>query len=388
MGLIRRFLDTLPYRQKFLLLFALCCLSPALTTARLLNAPVTLAVADALTLLASNIPWMLALASLFSGLKRDNHALTAAIKGLAQNRFDTRLTCQGQDETSQTFSAFNDMALELGRQVETMRASMQEVNYAAEQLDHSASAVAHKLEQQRQSTETMAAAIEQMSASIQHVADQCRDAEQISSTTHQLSSEGHQAVDSFIGQMRQLFQEIQDMATLMQTLEVLSQQVSNISEVIKNISDQTNLLALNAAIEAARAGEYGRGFAVVADEVRSLAYRVRQSAEEITGTTETVRQKIHLAAQSITNTQTHTEQGIARALDVEKSLSNICQYADQTLISVSAIAASTDQQSQASREIGRNIETIAAGVEQNSIAAQESASVAKHLTRLAQVAMH
>jgi methyl-accepting chemotaxis protein len=52
------------------------------------------------------------------------------------------------------------------------------------------------------------------------------------------------------------------------------------------------------------------------------------------------------------------------------------------------IATSAEQQTQVSREIGRNIETIAHSVEQNSNAAQESAEIARHLAKLAQIVAH
>lgn len=383
--LLDSFLGNLKLKSKFALLLALIFLPCVATAIMLINAELWLSGPQWMTIAVANLAWILALLTLYSSLQASVETLIGAHRQLARGDFNARLRVAGQDEFSQLFSGFNDTARELGRRMSDVHASIQEVTYAADQLNQGAGFVAEKLDHQRQSTTMMAAAIEQMSASIMGVAGQCREAEKISSTTRQLSQQGHRSIDSFIAEMKSLFQEIQDLASLMRNLEQHSQQVSSISEVIKAISDQTNLLALNAAIEAARAGEYGRGFAVVADEVRSLAQRVRQSAEEITGTTEAVREKIYLAAQSIANTQSQTEQGIDKAFEVEQSLAEIRQYAGQALDNVSMIAASAEQQSQVSLEIGRNIETIAQHVEQNSQAAQESAAVARHLAKLAQI---
>ncbi|MCQ8105103.1 methyl-accepting chemotaxis protein [Methylomonas sp. SURF-2] len=384
-SLLFGFLDNFRLRRKFALLFGALMLPAA---AFLYHTGLGLSANQWLVLAACQLPWLILFHGCYFSQRDGLDKLLSAHRQLAAGDFDTRLHFSGRDEMSQLFTAFNDTARELGRRMSEVRASIQEVSYAADQLNQGAGLVAEQLDRQRQSTTTMAAAIEQMSASISDVAGQCRETEKISSTTQQLSRQGQESIDSFIADIKQLFEEIQELADLMRNLEQHSRQVSQISETIKSISEQTNLLALNAAIEAARAGEYGRGFAVVADEVRTLAQRVRQSAEEITGTTETVREKIAQAVHSITNTQQQTELGIGKAYSVEKVLSGIREYADHALDNVSTIALGTEQQSQASQEIGRNVETIALHVEENSKAAQESAAIALHLTKLAQVVAH
>jgi methyl-accepting chemotaxis protein len=87
-----------------------------------------------------------------------------------------------------------------------------------------------------------------------------------------------------------------------EVVQTTSQQVSELAkevaaiddfvDLIRRISSQTNLLALNAAIEAARAGEHGRGFAVVAEEVRQLADESARAAEDVTITTNAIRDQV------------------------------------------------------------------------------------------------
>jgi methyl-accepting chemotaxis protein len=381
------FLSNFKLKSKFILL-GLAGLLPVFVAIILLSGHFQLATAHWLFLGVTNLGWISLLISFYTSLKTLLKKLLHAQANLAQGDLSMRIESSGQDEFALVMSGFNDMSRAIERRITSVQSSIKEVTYAADQLNTGASNVADAIDQQRKNTTLIAAAIEQMSASILNVAQQCRVAEVSSSTTQQLSTNGHHSVKLFISDLEKLFQEIIDLTQLMQNLEHHSQQVSSISEVIKNISDQTNLLALNAAIEAARAGEYGRGFAVVADEVRTLATRVRNSAEEITATTKMVKEQIHLAAQSISITQIKTEEGINKALEVEGSLREIEQYASQTLDNISVIVNATEQQSKVSIEIGRNIETITQHVEENGKAAQESASIARHLAKLSQVVVH
>lgn len=385
---INQYFGNLKIKSKFALLSGLIVLPNVVTASMLIDADLTPSLAQVLMIVSVNLACILTLLAHYASLKTHVETLIVAHRQLAEGDFNTRLPVASKDELSSLIMGFNDMARKLGRRMDDVNASIQEVNYAADQLNQGADFVAEKLEDQRKSTTMIATAIEQMSASIRGVAGQCRDAENISSTTTQLSKQGHQSIEHFIVEMNKLFQEIKDLDQLMNSLERHSQQVFTISGVIKDISDQTNLLALNAAIEAARAGESGRGFAVVADEVRSLSQRVRQSADEITGTTEIVRKQIDSAVQFIANTQNQTEQGIHEAMDVEQTLANISRHADRALENVTMIASSAEQQIQVSLEIGKNIEAIAHSVEQNSSAAQESAAIAKHLAKLAQIVVH
>ncbi len=127
------------------------------------------------------------------------------------------------------------------------------------------------------------------------------------------------------------------------TVQVLSTGAEKIGEVVKlihSIAAQTNLLALNATIEAARAGESGRGFAVVASEVKALANQTAKATEEISGQV--------AAMQSSTNDAVAAINGITQTI------------AQMNEITVS-ISAAIEEQGAATREIARNIQSVAAG---------------------------
>ena len=122
------------------------------------------------------------------------------------------------------------------------------------------------------------------------------------------------------------------------SVEVLKDVAAHINELVKSINaiaSQTNLLALNATIEAARAGEAGRGFAVVAHEVKSLATQTANFTAEI----EAQVSQVHSAADRVGVSIAEIGTVIAEVNDI-----------------TGKVATASEDQSQATAEIARNIE--------------------------------
>lgn len=115
-------------------------------------------------------------------------------------------------------------------------------------------------------------------------------------------------------------------------------EIGEIVELIQSIAQRTNLLALNASIEAARSGEAGRGFAVVASEVKELAARTAEATDKV--------------STKISAIQNSTGTSVSALASIQKSIGEL----EHTAIS---IASAVDQQSVASQELARNIDSAA-----------------------------
>lgn len=115
-----------------------------------------------------------------------------------------------------------------------------------------------------------------------------------------------------------------------------SNDIQQMVETIGQIANQTHLLAFNAAIEAARAGEHGLGFSVVADEVRKLAEKSAGAARQI--------------AMLVGATSSRVDDGSRLTHEAEKAFGHILESVKAGSELTEGIHASTQNQSDATRE--------------------------------------
>jgi len=223
-----------------------------------------------------------------------------------------------------------------------------------------------------------------MMVSIQQVADYSSEAHQMSALAEETSRQGASVISATVSGMSGIAQTVRSASESVISLGAKSQEISIIVQAIKEIAEQTNLLALNAAIEAARAGEQGRGFAVVADEVRKLAERTRKSTGEIADMIEGVQGQTQSAVTAMQQGVAQVEAGVGMALQAGSSMEGIRNSALQVAEAVEGISASLAEQSAASGDISRNVETIAIQAEDNSAQAGRTSVAATQLERLAQ----
>ncbi len=135
--------------------------------------------------------------------------------------------------------------------------------------------------------------------------------------------------------------------------------IENIVEVISSISDQTSLLSLNASIEAARAGESGKGFAVVADEIRKLADESMQAVSRISDIITRINTQTGLTVE----TARRAEQIVGAQQDALVTTINLFNTINKHI-----------------EDLADNLDDITRGIEQMSIAKDETLSAIQSIS--------
>ncbi|MGN7472234.1 methyl-accepting chemotaxis protein [Brevibacillus sp. SAFN-007a] len=145
-------------------------------------------------------------------------------------------------------------------------------------------------------------------------------------STKEATNESSKRINNIGSDFERFIKDIQGTNKLIQELNKETESIEKIIQTISDISAQTNLLALNATIEASRAGEHGRGFAVVADEVRKLAESSKLSSESISTLLMTIREKMKLVSDMISESQLSFEKNSEGIMEVQEMFTNVDSY--------------------------------------------------------------
>ena len=203
--------------------------------------------------------------------------------------------------------------------VSRMETTARTLSSIAAEADNQARAASASSEQTSSNVRSVAGATEELGASILEISDQASQANGVVERAAEIA----QSADQLVGQ-----------------LSSGAARIGDVVKLIRAIAEQTNLLALNATIEAARAGEAGRGFAVVASEVKTLASQTAKATEDI--------------ATQIGAIQGSTAQAVEAIRQISGVMGDISRF-------TSTIAASVEEQSASTQEIGRNVHEAATG---------------------------
>ncbi|MDR2678439.1 MAG: methyl-accepting chemotaxis protein [Zoogloeaceae bacterium] len=302
-----------------------------------------------------------------------------------QNEHDLtqRLNHKASDEIGEMSSAFDHTMEALQRAFRDISEQVEKVTDAVGSLAAAAEQVAQSSQSQSGSTSAMAASVEEMTVSVNTVSSSAADAQSMAHEAGATSDEGGKIIEQTASEMGIIAQSVGGASRVIQELGEASKEISNVVAVIKEVADQTNLLALNAAIEAARAGEQGRGFAVVADEVRKLAERTAQSTGDISAMIGKIQASANEAVVEMGNVVQQVESGQALAQEAGKRIQKIRDDAIRVSDAVTEISGALKEQSEASTDIAKHVESIAQMTDENNAAAEETASNARHLDDLA-----
>jgi methyl-accepting chemotaxis protein len=255
------------------------------------------------------------------------------------------------DEAGQLLSSLGTMKTSLSHLTSQVLASSEQVSTASGQVSSGCSTLAERTQGGMLQLQASHQALQRISDNIRGNLNQTRQANELASGACDVARRGGEVVAQVVETMRGINES--------------SRRIADIISVIDGIAFQTNILALNAAVEAARAGEQGRGFAVVATEVRALAQRSAGAAREIKDIIQVNVSKMEAGNQAVQR----AGQTVKVAVDAIRKVGE----------SMSAIEASSREQSSGIVQIGQAVASMDTTTQHNAALVEETAAAASSL---------
>ena len=314
-----------------------------------------------------------------TSLKRIDHVVNATSKG--------DLTARATQHAPKEFAILGGLLNQsninnshiLGKLVDNSNS----LSTAAESSQQAASHSRIALKQQSSELTTIATAISQLECSIKEIVTSTTESESEAEKANTLALQGVEIIERSTSGLRSLDQQFVVNEQRMAELGNHVDKITAVVELISSIADNTNLLALNAAIEAARAGEQGRGFAVVADEVRKLASETNQQTESIRKTISELHQAAKDANEAMAVSRNEMTSSIELSSEVQVAIDRIQKMIGSINDKVITIAAATQQQENASVEVGRSVEQVASQAQTNN---QQLKTLVNEASKVAEIA--
>ncbi|WP_432798432.1 methyl-accepting chemotaxis protein [Poriferisphaera sp. WC338] len=291
-----------------------------------------------------------------------------------------RFSVRREDEIGELQKAYNSFADNICQLVSQVKDVSSEVNTAAAQVADTSEQIAQGMAEQSQQVEQTASAIEQLSASVDQVANQSIGATESAQHSGDMALKGGKVVKLTVDDIHRVADAVKQGVDSVNDLGQRSEQIGEVISFISEIADQTNLLALNAAIEAARAGEHGRSFAVVADEVRKLADRTTQATDKISESIKSMQADTEKAVHLMSDGNEKVSRGVERAREAGDHLEQIVSTATEVADQIQSIAVAAGEQSKASSQIAKNIETIHSVTRESTDATANASRIGQLLT--------
>lgn len=305
------------------------------------------------------------------------------IEAMSNGDLTSRIDTSRRDEFGEMARHVNSSMLRLLQTIREFSNSSVVISSTAEELKSSTQYMMSGVEEITLQINSVASASEEMSATSTEIAQNCTQASISSELASQKVEVGDKKVRETILAMEKINDTVVKSAKNVQSLGSRSEQIGGITNIINGIAEQTNLLALNAAIEAARAGDHGRGFAVVSDEVRKLAQNTREATQEIGEAISAMQIEMKQAITSMDEGVNVVSQGTQDAKESGIALQEIREQIDSVTREIQQTATASQQQTDTTDEIAKNMQNISAIMERTSTNVSNNAQAAADMATLA-----
>jgi methyl-accepting chemotaxis protein len=305
-----------------------------------------------------------------------------ASERIAGGDLTVELQSDRADELGQLLRSINNMSQRLRDVISQIGGSSHRLAASSSQLATITTQTQAGIDSQKNETDLVATAMNEMTATVLEVARNSEEAAAAAKNADLHASSALDVSQQAVVQIETLAREVGMSAESMTRLHQESERIGGVLDVIKTVAGQTNLLALNAAIEAARAGEAGRGFAVVADEVRSLAQRTQQSSEEIESLIEGLQCIAEESSRMMQASVQQTQSTVTGVRDTGDALAAITQQVSDIQQMSMLIATAAEEQTAVAEEINRSVLNVRETADQSATASAEIAASSVELAQL------
>ena len=296
---------------------------------------------------------------------------------------DNDIEVTALDQTGRVLASLATTQAHLRVIIDEIQSSIEVLEKRCSELETEVEQVSTHSRSQSDRIAQVSVAMEEVSVSVTEVAKSAEGTADSAQSTLEIVNEGNQRMAQSLSNTDQVVTAVQTSSQGIDRLSEAIGSVGAVTRIIKEIAEQTNLLALNAAIEAARAGEHGRGFAVVADEVRKLAERTARSTEDIDrmvadiqGTTASAVEAMRVAADRVgegRNLIGETYESFKKITDASTEVNRMSNH----------IAAAAKEQSTATEEVAKSTEHMSELIERNTASLQHVVQAVDGLRRAA-----
>lgn len=253
--------------------------------------------------------------------------------------------------------SINKINLNLNDAMYNIISSSKVVNRGANEIASSSNVVASSSSEQSVNIAQINNVVSKIADQVQKNADSALEASELSQTIKLNAEQGSMQMD--------------EMLIAVKEINEASESINRVMQVIHDIAKQTNILAINASVEAGRAGEAGKGFAVVAQEIRNLALKSQGAAKETNDL--------------VLNSMAKAEMGAKIASKTAGSLSEIVEGINKSNDMIRNISKLSQEQSNSIDYLNESIKEVAAGIEETSTAAEQSAASGQELNSQANI---
>lgn len=239
------------------------------------------------------------------------------------------------------------------------------------QAEEAAQSIAAGADEQREVLNKTTTYVEQMASDFDAVSQNASVAQRSAGEARELSVAAGRALDELQQETGRLRLHVETAERKLRALGERSHEIGSIVQMIGSISARTDLLALNASIESYRGGEQGHGFSIVAEEVRKLGEQTAQATREVTALIESIQLETQESILAMAEQRAHVESEANQVRSAVEQLARVNDACSRSSMHIDDILSAAGHQLRLTQDLVSNVEHLSGGAQQHRKRAEE-----------------